>query len=53
MRLQIIYIYLYIYTKYLLTYYLPACTVTRKNKKKTPEFRDNNILDHRLGEKRN
>ena len=37
---------------YLLTYYLPAFTVTRKKKKKkTPEFRDNNIPNHCLGEK--
>ena len=45
-----IYIYIYIYI-YLLTYYLPAFTVTKKEKKKTPEFRDNNISDHSLGEK--
>ena len=33
---------LYIYI-YLLIFYLPAFMVTKKKKKKTPEFRDNNI----------
>ena len=42
--------YTYIYI-YILNYYLPAFTVTRKKKKKTPEFRDNNILTHCIGEK--
>ena len=37
---------------YLLIYYLPAFTVTRKKKKKTPGTRDKNISNHRPGEKR-
>ena len=41
-------IYIYIY---LLIYYLPAFTGTKKKKKKTPEFRDNNISNHCLGKK--
>ena len=46
-----IYIYIYIYI-YLLTYFLPAFTVTRKKeKKKTPGTRDNNISNYRPREK--
>ena len=41
------YIYIYIY---LLTYYLPAFTVTRK--KKPPGTRDKNISNHRPWKKR-
>ena len=44
---MLIYIYIYI-----LTYYLPAFTVTRKKEKKTPRTRDNNISNYRPGEKR-
>ena len=44
-----IYIYIYIY---LLTYYLPAFTVTRKKEKNPPGTRDKNISNHCLGEKR-
>ena len=43
------YIYIYIY---LLTYHLPAFTVTRKKEKKTPGTRDKNYLESPPGGKR-
>ena len=49
-KLNSSYIYIYIYI-YLLKYYLLAFMVTRKKKKKSTEFRDNNIPNHCLGEK--
>ena len=48
-----IYVYISVYEyMYLLTYYLPAFTVTRKKEKKTPGTRDKNNSNHRPGEKR-
>ena len=47
-KFKVIYIYIYIY---LLTYNLPAFTVTRIKEKKTPGSRDNNISNFRPGEK--
>ena len=41
----------YFYYIYILTYYLPAFTFTRKKEKKTPGSRDNNISNYNPGEK--